>query len=76
MAKILSPDQTKRYNRDGYLCPLTAFPATTAQSYYQNLLDFEQEIGDDPLKVLRIKAHLVVPWLVEMAKTPSLTRPR
>ena len=72
MANVLSPEQTRQYNRDGYLCPFTAFPAAVAQSYYQKLLDFEHEIGDDPSKVLRIKAHLVVPWLVEMAKTPAI----
>ncbi len=50
MASVLSPDQAKEYDRAGYLCPFTAFPAEAAQSYYRKLLDFEQEIGDDPLK--------------------------
>lgn len=72
MSNILTPEKMERYSRDGYLCPFTAFPAEVAQFYYQRLLDFEQEIGDDPSKVLRIKAHLVVPWLAEMAKTPAI----
>jgi hypothetical protein len=55
MANILMPQKIEQYEREGYLCPFTAFPAAVAQSYYQKLLDFEQEIGDEPLKVLRIK---------------------
>jgi len=26
MAKVLSPEQAEQYDRDGYLCPFTAFP--------------------------------------------------
>ena len=57
MPNLLTAKQLKTYQFDGYLCSFTAFPATVAQSYYQKLLDFEHEIGDDPMNVLRIKAR-------------------
>ena len=72
MANTLTTEQLNHYNREGYCFPFDAFPPKTAQAYHQKLLDFEQEIGQDPLNVLRIKSHLVVPWLVEMASTPAI----
>ena len=48
MPNLLSAEQLETYQSNGYLCPFTAFPAEVAQSYYQKLLDFEHEIGDDP----------------------------
>lgn len=72
MPKVLTVSQREHYDREGYCSPFEAFSPESAQNYYQKLLDFEQEIGIDPLKVLRIKAHLVVPWLVEMARTPAI----
>ena len=72
MPNVLSAEQLETYQQEGYLYPFTAFPAAVAQSYYQKLLDFEHEIDDDAMNVLRIKAHLVVPWLVEMARTPAI----
>jgi non-heme Fe2+,alpha-ketoglutarate-dependent halogenase len=72
VANTLTTEQLNHYNREGYCFPFDAFPPKTAQAYHQKLLDFEQEIGQDPLNVLRIKSHLVVPWLVEMASTPAI----
>jgi hypothetical protein len=66
----LTTEQREHYDREGYCFPFDAFPSETAWAYHQKLLDFEQEIGRDPLKVLRIKSHLVVPWLVEMRVRP------
>lgn len=72
MPKALTPEQTERYEREGYLCPFEAFPAATAREYCAKLAAFGDEAGEDPLNILRIKAHLVTPWLVEMARTPSV----
>ena len=57
MPNLLKAKQLKTYQFDRYLWPFSAFPAAVAQSYYQKLLDFEHEIGDDPMNVLRIKAQ-------------------
>lgn len=72
MPNTLTTEQLNHYNREGYCFPFTGFGTKTAQAYHQKLLDFEQEIGQDPLNVLRIKSHLVVPWLVEMVSTPAI----
>ena len=72
MPKVLTPDQVDRYRREGYLFPFDAFPPEVARGYCEKIAAFGDEIDGDPLKVLRIKAHLVVPWLVEMARTPAI----
>tara|TARA_R110000787_G_scaffold250136_3_gene355735 strand:- start:978 stop:1814 length:837 start_codon:yes stop_codon:yes gene_type:complete len=72
MTKSLTPEQIAAYERDGYLCPFDAFPAGTAAAFYRTLCDFGQEIGEDPLNVLRVKAHLVAPFVVEIAKSPAI----
>jgi ectoine hydroxylase-related dioxygenase (phytanoyl-CoA dioxygenase family) len=72
MPNILTPEQIAFYERDGYLFPFDAFSAETAAELYQTLLDFEEEIGQDPLNVLRIKAHLVAPFVSEIARTPGI----
>jgi len=45
----LTTQQREHYDMEGYCFPFTGFGPETAQSYYQKLLDFEQEIGQDPL---------------------------
>lgn len=72
MPNILTSDQLGRYRREGYLFPFEAFGPEQARSYHDRLNAFAAEIGEDPLTVLRVKAHLVVPWLVEMARTPAI----
>lgn len=72
MPKILTAEQIERYRRDGYLFPFDAFAPEAARAWHERLDVFAAEIGEDPLTVLRIKAHLVVPWLVEMARTPAI----
>ena len=57
MPNLLTAKQLKTYQFDRYLWPFSAFPAAVAQSYHQKPLDFEHEIGDDPMNVLRIKAQ-------------------
>jgi len=59
MPNLLTAKQLETYQFDGYLCPFTALPAAVAQSYYQKLLDFEHEIGDDPMNVLRFEVQRV-----------------
>lgn len=72
MANVLTPEQLETYEREGYLFPFTAFPANTAQDYCQKLQDFAQQTGDDPMNILRIKAHLVCPWIVDLARTSAI----
>lgn len=72
MPKVLTAEQVARYRSEGHLFPFQAFPPETARMYRAKLDAFAAEIGGDPLKVLRVKAHLVVPWLVEMARTPAI----
>ena len=72
MPKLLSPEQIASYERDGYLFPFDAFSSEKAAGFYRTLLDFEEEIGQDPLKVLRIKAHLVAPFVSEIARSPAI----
>jgi hypothetical protein len=72
MPRVLTPEQVASYEREGYLFPFDAFPAEKAEAFYRTLCDFEDEIGEDPLNVLRIKAHLVAPFISEIARTPAI----
>ena len=72
MGKILSAEQVAAFERDGYVFPVEAMSAEDAQALGRRIEDYERETGVDATKRLRVKGHLVFPWLVELARHPAI----
>ena len=72
MAKLLSQVQIEAYAADGYLCPLDCLTAAEARAYRDRFEAFEREYGEDVRKGLRVKPHIVFPWLVDLVKHPKI----
>lgn len=72
MAKVLSEAQIASYRRDGYLFPFEAFGGDVAEAYVARVRALEDEIGAPANTLLRVKAHLVEPWLMEIARLPAI----
>ncbi|WP_028238254.1 phytanoyl-CoA dioxygenase family protein [Stutzerimonas azotifigens] len=72
MANHLAPAQREHFQTHGYLYPLDALSRDEAAGCLRRLEDIEHELGEDPQKYLKIKAHLAAPWLVELAMHPAI----
>lgn len=73
MTGTLAPAQAAAFARDGYLCPLDALTAAEARTVRDRFEAIEAEAGRDVFRThLRIKGHLVFPWMVELAGHPAI----
>ena len=72
MGKVLSAGQVAAFERDGYVFPVDAMSAADARALGRRIEDYERESGVDATKRLRVKGHLVFPWLVELARHPAI----
>jgi ectoine hydroxylase-related dioxygenase (phytanoyl-CoA dioxygenase family) len=72
MTKSLSAAQIAQFETDGYLFPLDCMSAAEATDCRTRFEAFEREAGNSAHKVLRIKSHLIFPWLVEIARHPKI----
>lgn len=69
MPKVLTPDQTARYERDGCLCPVTIMPEADAAVHRRRLEAAEAEHG--PMHY-RVKPHLIFRSAAELGRNPAL----
>lgn len=72
MNKRLTDAQIAQFRDEGWLAPLRAIPAETAAEYAARITAYEARVGEDVNRSLKIKGHLAMPWLVELARTPAL----
>jgi len=72
MGRILSAEQVAAFERDGYVFPVEAMSAAEARALGRRIEDYERESGVDATAELRVKGHLVFPWLVELARHPAI----
>ena len=72
MGKILSAEQVAAFERDGYVFPVDAMSPDEARALGRRIEDYERETGVDATKQLRVKGHLVFPWLVELSRHPAI----
>jgi hypothetical protein len=72
MPKKLTPAQQEQFQRDGYVFPLRAFDAARAHGYRDRIQAYEQSVGHDANKTLKIKGHLAFPWLMDIATDPNV----
>ncbi len=72
MLKKLSSAQKQQFDEQGYTYPVRAFDAARARDYQRRLEAYEQSVGHDANRTLKIKGHLAFPWLMEIATEPAL----
>lgn len=72
MPKKLTPEQVAAYERDGYVCPIDAFPAERARAWRTRLEAFEQAQGQKMTRGHNFKPHLLFPWVDEIVHAPEV----
>ena len=70
--KRLTPDRVDAYRRDGFLAPIEVFSRDEAAAFHAKFRRLEEELGEEPQKRLRIKAHLPYPWLCDIVRDDRL----
>lgn len=72
MPKVLTPSQLEQFHAQGYAFPFRALQAEQAIQYRQRIEAYEQSVGHDANRTLKIKGHLAFPWLVEIARNTAI----
>jgi non-heme Fe2+,alpha-ketoglutarate-dependent halogenase len=72
MGKLLSDEQIAAWKSDGCIFPVRAVDADAAEANYRRFLALEDEIGEEPQKRYKIKAHLPFPWMWDIIRTPRI----
>ena len=72
MPKKLTPEQISQYERDGYICPVDAFPAERARAWRDRLEAFERAEGQKMTRGHNFKPHLLFPWVDEIVHAPEV----
>lgn len=71
MTKLTSA-QIDQFNKQGFVAPFRAISETEARECRQRIEAYEAETGEEAERRLKIKGHLAFPWIVELARNPSI----
>jgi hypothetical protein len=72
MAKTLTDAQVAQFRDQGWLAPLRAVDAVRAAECAAQIAAYEARMGESANRSLKIKGHLAMPWLVEIARSPGI----
>ncbi|MDC0033535.1 phytanoyl-CoA dioxygenase family protein [Alphaproteobacteria bacterium] len=72
MPKALTQAQIEGYERDGYVAGINVMSPAEAMDIRRRVEAFEQETGQHAGKTLRVKSHLILPWVLEIARDPNI----
>src|ERR1700732_3963602 len=72
MACSLSQAQVEHFRREGYAFPYDAISSEEAAACVSKLDSYEEILGEECQKQLKIKAHIAAPWIVELARNPNI----
>jgi ectoine hydroxylase-related dioxygenase (phytanoyl-CoA dioxygenase family) len=72
MPKVLTEEQVRTYERDGCLSPVRAMSAERAKHYQQKFEALEARVPVTDMKKMKTKAHLLCPWVLEIAEDPHI----
>ncbi len=72
MPKVLTDEQVRRYNEDGFLFPFDVYTPDEAAGLAAKFAAVEAKLGYEPQKKFRIKAQLPFPWLCDVVRNPRL----
>lgn len=72
MAKHLTAEQVDHFRQWGYAYPFRAMSADEALNYRRIVEDYESASGEDVNKTLKIKGHLALPAIVDLARNSRI----
>ena len=72
MPKVLTEEQVRAYEREGCLSPVRAMSAERAKHYRQKFEALEARVPVTDMKKMKTKAHLLCPWVLEIAEDPHI----
>jgi chlorinating enzyme len=72
MGKKLTDAQVAQYERDGFICPVDAFPVEQAAAWSARLEAFERAEGQKMTRGHNFKPHLLFPWVDEIVHSPQV----
>lgn len=72
MAKTLTDAQVAHFCEQGWVAPLRAIDTAQAEECAARIAAYEAKVGDSANRSLKIKGHLAMPWLVEIARSPGI----
>jgi len=72
MPNILSDKQIKFYHNNGFLFPFDLYNPKEAEIFYSYYTEIKNNLGFEPQKEFRIKAHLPFPWICDVVKNDRL----
>lgn len=72
MAGSLTQAQIAQFRTHGWLAPLRAIDAEQAADCVRRVRAYEDHVGADANRSLKIKGHLAMPWVVELARSPAI----
>ncbi len=66
MPKVLTDQQIRDYEENGFLFPFTLYSPEQTEALYDKYEDMETTLGEEPQNKFRVKAHLPFPWLCDL----------
>lgn len=72
MGRTLTDAQIAHFRQEGWLAPLRAIDTTEAATGAERIAAYEAKVGEDANRSLKIKGHLAMPWVVELARNPRI----
>jgi len=72
MPRTLTETQVTQFRQHGWLAPLRAIDAARAADCASRIAAYEAKMGESANRTLKIKGHLAMPWLVEVARSPGI----
>lgn len=72
MAGSLTEEQVRHFREKGYVFPVDAISAEEAGGYAERLLSYDDVLGEEAQKQLKIKAHVAAPWIHNLARNPNI----
>jgi hypothetical protein len=72
MSRTLTDAQVAQFQQRGWLAPLRAIDTERAAYCAARIAAYEAKMGESANRTLKIKGHLAMPWLVEIARCPGI----
>jgi ectoine hydroxylase-related dioxygenase (phytanoyl-CoA dioxygenase family) len=71
MPKVLTQQQVRDFEEQGYLSPIRAMSRERALEYRRKFESLEARFPND-MKKMKTKSHLLCPWVLEIAEDPHI----
>ena len=72
MAGKLTEEEARRFKTEGYAYPFFAISEEEASECVNRLDQYDEPLGGEAQKQLKIKGHLAAPWIVELAHNKNI----